>query len=304
MLPLIWLALTFTATATELELEVVGVGYDLTQATRSRIRRSLSRMIAYYSNQLGVPIPDTIVLNVTIHRDRAAYLADGGSPNTLGHYTYRPPRAVLWANTSTDKMMAVFLHESAHFLIGTTQRRAPTWANEGLAEGFEAARMEGNGMYLQPPPMYLRYLKWERDQGKRFDVAGIIGDRGGWMELPPEQMGPRYAWSWTLTHFLLSSTRGRKLLADVLTDFRAHGDPQRSLDLMERSWPRGVFGLTEDLEAWIQEGPAPVQIPLPLSTRDDDQAFVRCEDGRLVARDNPNGCKAWRIGADGTLVLE
>lgn len=297
------------AAPSSLDLRITQQGTTLSQTSRAQIRQSLNRMLGLMDRTLGLTYPAVVSIEVRAMGDRAEFDAlkeELGAPDWVeGVFVHEPPLGVVWAGSGRSRMMRVFLHESAHYMIGYGGRpRAPSWLNEGLASSFENIRFAGNALYMEPPPGHVPWLRSELAARRLVAAADVMVDDERWMDLSAERAGPRYRTSWGLTAFLLSSSPGKALLADMLARYQSTGDARTSHAAVAAGWRGGMDSLQEAWEAWIEAGPVAYQLPIPVDRDVADPQWTRCPDGRLVHASDELGCKQWVLQPDGTLVLQ
>ncbi len=304
------LLLLLPATAAEpvsLEMQVAAEDYALSQETRSTLKRTLSRMLGFYSGVFALEFPATVEVRIRILGDRADFDAASRAINaphwSTGFFTRNPNEGVLWGNTSVDAMMRVFLHESSHFLMNTARARPPRWANEGLAECFENARLSGNSIYLDPIPRTVRWLQAEQRAGRWQSAERVMKSNPSWNQLTTKDAGARYAYGWALSHFLLSSMQGKEVLKDILISYQMGRGSSEALEVVEKNYRGGLEQFEEDWITWLLEGPTAISVPIGQSGANAD-GWTRCPDGRLVAKDSDVGCKTWVKQPDGSLKLQ
>ena len=281
--------------------------YALSQETRSDLKRTLGRMMGFYGGVFGVEFPQSVQLELQILGKKDDYEAAASAINaphwSAGFFTTRPNRGVLWGNSSVEAMMSVFLHESSHFLMSAGKMRPPKWANEGLAECFENARISGNSVYLDPIPQTVQWLRSEQRAGRWQSAAMVIRANPSWNNLGSKEAGARYAYGWALSHFLLSSIQGKALFKDILIRYQMGQGADSALKAIEAGYQGGVEKFDQDWLRWLEEGPKAIAVPLGQSGGEAD-GWMRCEDGRMVPKDSDVGCKTWKPGPGGKLILQ
>jgi len=290
-----------------LEMKVEAVDYAISQETRSNLKRTLNRMLGFYSGVFGIEFPQTVKVKIRILGNRSDYDAYAKSINaphwSTGFFTQNPNLGVLWGNTSTDAMMSVFLHESSHFLMGSARVRPPKWANEGLAECFENARVSGNSIYLDPRAQTVRWLRAEQKAGRWQSAESVIKANPAWNQLGSRDAGARYAYGWALSHFLLSTMQGKALFKDILIRYQMGRGDTDALRAVEKDYQGGLEQMEEDWLIWLEEGPKAISVPIGQSG-DTAEGWMRCPDGRMVSKDSDVGCKTWVKQANGQLILQ
>jgi len=295
------------ASAVELELKVESEDYRITQEVRSSLERVLHRVLGVYAGKLGLDFPAVVNVELTIVADRVAYdrmAAEVGVAHWSSGFYQSGGRAVVWGNTTEQRMLRTFLHESAHFLLGHGGRRAPSWVNEGLADCFGHTRTLGNAAFLELDTDALRLIQRDHRAGKLITVSRIVSMPNGWHNLSRSSARSNYAYAWALCHMLLATRHGQELLRQALDDFQRTGDSSAMPGIIERNHPGGMDALEKTWVAWVESEPAP--IPLAIWTGDGKTAtgWKKCDDGRLVKADNPNGCRSWVRQPDGVFRLQ
>jgi hypothetical protein len=179
---------------------------DFKLATRHRLVEELLALRGDISEQLDVPVSDE-----PIH----IYLFDKAEAYQTyidKHFPELPDRRAFFVESDTrltvyaqwgDRVAEDLRHEVTHGYLHSVVPNAPLWLDEGIAEYFETPR-GWNGLHLA----HLELLDDQASQGKwkpelsRLDKLATI-----------DQMTRLdYAESWLWVHFLMQTTRERRIL--------------------------------------------------------------------------------------------
>ncbi|MCA9567970.1 MAG: hypothetical protein KC656_09010 [Myxococcales bacterium] len=258
---------------------VDGVGGPVTQSQRLMLQSTLDRVGVFYTSSLGVRLPDPLPMHVVVYLDREAFeghRSRAGAPGwSEGWFrtTAAGPEAVPWGG---DGMRAIFLHEASHHLLAHAGR-SPRWLNEGLAQVMETARVSGNALTVTTPPRYGQILA----QVGRPTVDAILTNPSTWTDLPADQAGPLYVQGWALTALLLGSAEGQATVRAVLA---GDGSPASTRAAIESTYPGGMTALETRYARWRPDASFVLPTPIQAKPAANDALWIRCADGRLVAR--------------------
>lgn len=297
------LAFLATASAAELELTLVADDFDLSADTDRAVRRILSRMVGVYTGWLGLALPSTLSVEVTLIQSEPRYralerAAMGRTGHTLGFFRPSTNQAWVWRGQGDEGMKDTLVHETAHYLLSVAgAARGPRWLHEGLAECFEHARVDGNAVWLEPDAQMLAWVR-SHPAPAASDLVG--GSETAWASLgsTPWQM-PEYPYGWALVAFLLSSDPGRTALGDLI--LRTSVDSGAAVAVLEERWTGGAAGFDRDWRAWWQGTPARLQLPIATSGG-HAEGWVRCSDGSLIRPDAGLKCGRWVAGPNGVMT--
>ncbi|MEQ1508145.1 MAG: DUF1570 domain-containing protein, partial [Myxococcota bacterium] len=275
-------------------------GFDLSVDTERAVDRIVSRMHGTYESWLGIAFPSPLVVHATMVESEAAYHARepavlGRSGHTSGYFVGATGEVVVWRGRGDATMRATLVHETSHYLLATAGLgRVPLWLQEGLAEVFETATVDGNAVYLVPNGDALGWIRG-RSVPKASSLVGL--DRQTWTALGATPWTrPEYPYGWALCAFLLSSDPGRRTLSDVLLSTAVSSDPgAAAIDAIGRSWPGGVDTFDQAFAAY---SPGRIQLPIRSSSGQAD-GWAKCPDGSLIRPDLGAKCGGWVKGADG-----
>ena len=179
---------------------------DFKLATRHRLLEELVALRSDISEQLAVPVSDE-----PIH----VYLFDEAKTfqKYIGkHFPELPDRRAFFVESDTrltvyaqwgDRVAEDLRHEVTHGYLHSVIPNTALWLDEGIAEYFETPR-GSNGLHL----VHLEMLDAQASKGDwKPDLARLD------QLVTIDQMTRRdYAESWLWLHFLLRTTRERRLL--------------------------------------------------------------------------------------------
>jgi len=211
--------------------EVVRVGNLFVMATRhyrveTDIAPEITRLVAEHMETVGAAYYNILRaygririprFRVRVYRQRFDYLEVVGSRhvNTIGLYV--PARKTLYACVGTDdldRILAVLRHEGWHQFIHEVIENIPPWVDEGLAEYFRFARVEGSRLIQgEMPARDIRMVRGFLQRGKTIPLEELMQiDLRTWNQTlreEPLRGSLQYRQSFTLVHFLLHADRGR-----------------------------------------------------------------------------------------------
>jgi len=144
----------------------------------------------------------------------------------------------------THHMFAVMYHECFHaflqnFLFDKERvEKVPLWLNEGLAQYFELARIEGGRMILGREDRHRMALlrKWNKEGGLVELEKLIVADSKHFIFKDTseiEQSTKHYLQSWFIVHWLGQKNRlSRKILTDYVDALKAGKPPVEALPIL------------------------------------------------------------------------
>ena len=211
--------------------EVVRVGNLFVMATRhyqveTDITSEMTRLVAEHMETVGAAYYNILRaygririprFRVRVYRRRFDYLEVVGSRhvNTIGLYV--PARKTLYAcvgNDDLDRILGVLRHEGWHQFVHEVIENIPPWVDEGLAEYFRFARVEGGKLILgEMPGRDIRMVRGLLQRRQTIPLEELMRiDLRAWnrtLREEPRRGSLQYRQSFTLVHFLLHADRGR-----------------------------------------------------------------------------------------------
>ncbi|MEO8498866.1 MAG: DUF1570 domain-containing protein, partial [Planctomycetota bacterium] len=179
---------------------------DFKLASRHRLVEELVALRGDISEQLDVPVSDEPIHIYLFSKSESyqEYIANHfpGLPNRRAFFVESDTRLTVYAQWG-DRVAEDLRHEVTHGYLHSVIPNTPLWLDEGIAEYFETPR-GWNGLHAA----HLKLLDSQASKGdwkpdlSRLDKLVTI-----------DQMTQReYAESWLWVHFLLQTTRERRLL--------------------------------------------------------------------------------------------
>jgi len=295
------LALASLALAGTLDLTVEAADYDLSAATKQSVVRAAGRIHHLIGTDLGLALPEPTTVHIRTIASRDRYdeeaRALGLTKPTLGYFSPRLGKGVVWKNTSTDDFHGTFLHEMTHYLLAVAGAgRVPPWVQEGCAEVMETAQTDGNAVWLRPNPRLVHWLQAHADGLPA--ASQLLSDGAVWSQLPSTPVGgPEYGIGWSMCAFLLTTPQGKATLSNVIMQ-TSRGSHRAGHDAVDGTYPRGVSGFDAGWRAWIKAGPSAIQLPIPLEGG-PGAGWTECLDGSFVRDGTDQRCGRWVTGDDG-----
>jgi hypothetical protein len=164
--------------------------------------------------------------------------------HTAGLYSELLKVLLIWNLPSRDEMLRTVRHEGFHQYLDRLIADAPTWLNEGLAEYFEVARLEG-GSWRSENPGHLKTLS-ENSPGP---LSTFL------FESPHDFYGRaevHYAQAWAFVTFLRHSSPANKQLFEKLwAALRENTGADRAL---AKTFDVGeIARLEREFSTWLRE---------------------------------------------------
>lgn len=209
---------------------------DHSQKLCADAAQELEQSLALYNRVLGRPEPagEGRRHAVFLFSGLSGYLAYGDAlfgsepQNTAGLYTPVLGQLLIWNLPDRDALLRTVRHEGFHQYLDRMLPAAPTWFNEGTAEYFETARLEGGSQkHGEPLREHVQRLadkdfEWSPlDELVRMSRTEFYADASA-----------HYAQSWALVHLLLQGSRDDKAVYQACFDALLAGQsPREAMDL-------------------------------------------------------------------------
>lgn len=283
-----------TAHAGTIDLQLSGVDTEVPSTMKFEVRSAITRMHAWYGDQLGLTFPPRVVVQVRLIANRATYdaLARNYVHETSVGFFAPEAGGVMWAQPTQAATEGTLVHETSHYLLDEAGVRPPKWVNEGLAEVFERFRVAGNAVYVDPDP---RVLAWLRGGGG-MSVERLLrmGD-GDWGGLADGPLGRApHSNGYALVAFLVTSPAGKRTLAEIIRRYDGSRSTAEVVAAVEDTWRGGVRQLELDWRAWWSGRPAPVQLPVATGAERVVEASADaadpCPGGIMIRRGSETVC--------------
>ena len=170
--------------------------------------------------------------------------------------------AALFADV-TEAMFRRLYHEAFHaylenYLYPSGQYQVPVWFNEGLAQVFEAAQLDGDTLRVDAPPRErLRRLQADLQSDEPLRLQELLDSNQNRFLITHTPSGSRsqrhYDYSWGLAYFLMfgDGTAGQPVLDDYVSRAAAELPPDvrferfvdTSLGKFEKDWRQSILAL-------------------------------------------------------------
>jgi Protein of unknown function (DUF1570) len=232
--------------------------FTLPLADRQKIEIALNRSASFFSEWLGVSLPENMPLKLRIEGDWHVFERNRNqaAPRlefATGYYLPSTKEAIIWKNKNFEQMFEVILHESIHALLHQLVPQTPLWLHEGLAEYFEMGMISGQAMTIAPQREWEKVLVSADQKGREWNMAALMN----WQHADSQRMEEldlNYSMSWGVIYFLLSSRQGKEVISNCLNHLQA-------APLDQQSWEKIVvqsFGEKEQdfwqlFSIWIHQ---------------------------------------------------
>jgi hypothetical protein len=209
---------------------------DHSQKLCADAAQELEQSLALYNRVLGRPEPagEGRRHAVFLFSGLSGYLAYGSAlfgsepQNTAGLYTPVLEQLLIWNLPDRDALLRTVRHEGFHQYLDRMLPAAPTWFNEGTAEYFETARLEG-GSQKHGEPLREHVLRLADKDFEWVPLDKLV--RMGRTEFYADS-GKHYAQSWALVHLLLQGTREEQATYQACFDALLAGQsPREAMDV-------------------------------------------------------------------------
>lgn len=228
--------------------------YSLSAAARSKIRREVRRLIEIYRDVLGVTVPGTFDVDLTIYGDGSGFQEALGSDRAYaGFYRHDTGEAAVAAGGDPAQIRETSLHESSHAVLMSQVPGAPPWLNEGLAEYFETLRIDNGRARIQIGDARRETYAARVQSGTALTTDQVLDLRAWqWAALSDRGEQLAYTHAWSLVAYFMQREATQRELASIIADIAA-GDS--SIDAIERHHAGGVAALDRQWRAWLTSAP-------------------------------------------------
>ncbi len=210
-----------------------------------------------YEDTFGFTYPDDFKIKVVLFEEKEDFLeyqrnSIGEITSESGYFSSRNSEAVTWLQGDFKRMVAVLFHESSHMVLRDQVPWCPTWINEGLAEYFESLNLfDGNRCIC----LQATRMEWCRHWVKYgFPVAFepfFAMDRQAWKAFDKSNNNAGYTIGYSIVYFLMSNTKTKSILKEILWDFKRNRDKADSVATINKFYPGGIRKLEMHWKNWI-----------------------------------------------------
>ncbi len=241
-----------------LTINLIEEGFTLAKHDRQKIELALNRTALFFSEMLGVTLPDTLAFNLKLFNDWDEFerYQKQTAPTlefATGFYLPKNQEAVVWKNTNFDEMFKVMLHESVHAILHQIFPYAPLWMHEGLAEYFEQGVVTGQAIMIAPQADWEKLLILAEEKGRLWPLDQMIA----WKNTEKQsnyELDLAYSASWGIVYFLLSSTEGKRFFGDCLRHVRDQPlEKEDWLKFAQKYFEKGNDGFWKLFAIWIHQ---------------------------------------------------
>ena len=231
--------------------------YELTTPIENAILFGVSKILDTYKNTFGFPYPDDFKVNVTIissKKDFEDYQIKhiGKIISQTGYYSGAEQETVVWKNENTKKMLAVLFHEASHMILSAQIPWVPMWLSEGLAEYFEGLNVIGAKKRVNLQKNRHDWIKaWAE---VRFPIridTYINLTHSQWQEFFKHEPNAAYTIGYSLTYYMMSSSRTQQILKRTLWQIRELGPKANSVQTINDYYPGGFERFEKHWRTWI-----------------------------------------------------
>lgn len=249
--------------------------YDLSQENEKKVEEIISKILSVYVGTFKLSLPDEVKIKIRLFRDYNGYeeyTMETYSPNfTAEGGVYMPEinEMILYKGDSVDDTMETIFHEASHSIIHRlVGDNTPTWLDEGLAEYFSMAELNGQQIQFRKKSYPLNAMViWCRRQDdvlhrEILSLEGLVDlSACNWyllndVSFSSSKQSKLYAMSWSIVYYLMSTEEGKRTIAHVLHDVKNHNSPNySSTEAINRYYPGGLSRLQKNWNQWaMKEG--------------------------------------------------
>jgi len=235
-------------------VEIRDLNGTLPAEARAAAEAAGRRFAAFF----GLPLHEPLVIPLRYFPDPGAYRdhLDRNVDSRMSWAGYYDPAKREIVVGSAPDYLRVLLHEINHFVFDTAFDEAPVWLREGLAEYFETASADPEGLVVADQPWHRRQLaEWLKGR-REPDLRQLLAlNRSMWREHEVAGAARVRALSWSVVAFLMSSEAGRT----AIHEFLASLEDQRglySLAAFDRTFPGGAAAFERQ---WLEHVEARVK---------------------------------------------
>ncbi len=267
---------------------------DLGADEMRNLAADLARFDAIFAKLAGWPVasnPSPLAIYLFRNRELGARFGLGRGVGGWAMGTLDGSFITVAISSGQDQDRSILFHEYTHVLLARNQRAPiPRWINEGLASYFMTVSERGDAVVLGATPgmaaaRLARHGALPLGELFEASIARMQGD----------EIADFYATSWALSHYLMSSTSGRRELAAFLKQL-AHGVP--SGEAQTAAFGRSVDQLGAELAAHV----ALLARGVPIETAIDASVFAMPDPPSVVALEP--GEVAYALGSLALAMVE
>lgn len=231
--------------------------YELTKPVENAIVFGVSKILDTYKNSFGFPYPDDFKVRVTIISSRKEFLDYqekhvGKVISQTGYYSGSRRETVVWKNKSTKEMLAVLFHESSHMILRHRIPWIPMWLSEGLAEYFEGLNVIGEKKRVNLQQNRHSWIKAWAEVGFPVQIDTYINlTHAQWQEFFKKEPNASYTIGYSLTYFMMSSSRTQEVLKQLLWQYKIFGPQAKSVQIISSNYPGGFKRFEKHFRSWI-----------------------------------------------------
>jgi len=208
--------------------------------------KKVSEIYEFYLPSSGVP---PVTVNLTLANDQSGYqkLQRQYAPalgQSQGFYVTKLNLAAVWYRNDKQALQTS-IHESVHVLNAGLFGLSPRWFNEGLAEYFSGMQMQGSAAKIPSPP-------WKQIlSGTELNLTNLLmASTEQWTGSELQRL--LYAQSYALIQYLMSTSKGKQLMKQLLAHLiETRCEVESELFTVLGQYPGGVKQLQSDWSEWI-----------------------------------------------------
>ncbi len=230
-----------------MQLSNFEVSSNVTGDAPSRVAKQLLRLRNAFETQTGLADLSQASVRVYLFRRQTDFHPFRDNDSVRGFYRPAQDRDMIVLHESADDLLRVAFHEYTHLVLHRSRVALPLWLDEGLAEFFSTAVVDGRNMMTgRPVPSHVATLRTirlvplskleevDRDSAFYRDAHALF-----------------YGESWALVHMLASerpySERFPEWLVAITTGIKA-------ADATRRIYGKTEEALLKDLQQYINAG--------------------------------------------------
>lgn len=245
--------------ATYFPIQIITEKCEISQSGQEQIKDGIYFLYNFFRDKFGLEYDKPIEIKIHFFsnfKDFKAYqkkFSDSTS-DTGFHAKKTTNEIVILYNKDELAVVQMTYHEATHFFVYYHFYRLPMWVEEGIAEYFRSARIEGDNCVVSYDLKEEAWLKYWLSNGMLIDLKVYVDmPYEDWLKYNKKLYNAGYMTSRCLIYFFMSSEGRQTILKDVLYYFAQHHITEKTSPVFNTYYPGGVEQLEKDWLDWLMQ---------------------------------------------------